>query len=306
MEPAVTSLIYEIPANTNRYIDLAADLSKMNRKLMAQGMQYIVAGVTVTDDVGVDAALDVQIRTAGNTWITHNAWMKGCALWHQMQNEVLADNPSVKGKWHDYKVYLTENQAYSNTLRALDGASSPWPLGAEWDISTYVLPQHDVDAAGNVLPAEEWVAALVGPDDAANNRFSLVKAYEDSRATVQQVAPNIPLAMPNSFYLKLMDDGSQDPELAEVIRDENEKPPYPMGPGEYPGGGAFAFDAALTTVACGVKNQFTPTLHLPGFTAECGLLYISAIRAEGSANCRVQIHLVPGGYRGVMATPMGQ
>jgi len=268
-----------------------------------------VAGITVTDDVGVSSQLDVQIRTAGNTWITHNAWTKGCALWHQMQNEVLANNPSIKGKWHDYKVYLTENQAYAITLRALDGSSSAWPTGttgAEWDISTYVLPQHDVDPGGFVKPAEEWVACLVGPDDKANKRFSLVNAYEESRATVQPTAPNVPLAVPDSFFLKLMDDGSQDPELAEVIRDENEKPPYAMGVGEYPGGAGFSFDAALTTVARGVKNQFTPTMTLPGFTAECGLLYVTAQRDEGTENCRLQIHLVPGNYRGVMATPMGQ
>ncbi len=306
MEPAVTSLFYEMPVGTSRYIDLAADLSKLNRKLFAQGYQYVVAGVTVTDDVGVTSALDVQIRTAGNNWITQNAWSKGCALWHEMQQEVLRDNPSVKGKWHDYKVFLTENQASSITLGAVDGASSAWPSGAEWNISTYVLPQHDVDAAGNVLPAEEWVACLVGPDDAPNKRFSLVKAYEESRATVQDVAPNVPLALPNSFYLKLMDDGSQDPELAEVIRDENERPPYPNAAGEYPGGSAFGFAGALTTVARGVKNDFTPTMTLPGFTAECGLMYVTATRSAGAENCRLQIHLVPGNYRGVMAIPMGQ
>ncbi len=309
MEPAITSLIYEMPVGTSRYIDIAADLSRLNRKLYRQGYQYVVAGITVTDDVGVTSALDVQIRTAGNTWITQNSWSKGCALWHEMQQEVLADNPSVKGKWHDYKVYLTENQSTGssgNTISALDGASGAWPAGAEWNISTYVLPQHDVDAAGSVLPAEEWVACLVGPDDVANKRFSLVKAYEESRATVQDVAPNVPAALPNSFYLKLMDDGSQDPELAEVIRDENEKPPYPNGPGEYPGGDAFTFAGALTTVARGVKNDFTPTMTLPGFTAECGLLYVSATRSAGAENCRLQIHLVPGNYRGVMALPMGQ
>ena len=67
MEPAVLSLNYEMPANTvgaGRYIDIAADLSRFNRKLFRQGYQYIVAGVTITDDVGVTSALDVSISTA--------------------------------------------------------------------------------------------------------------------------------------------------------------------------------------------------------------------------------------------------
>ena len=387
MEPSVTSLFYEMPTGTgagvSRFIDLSADLSRLNRKLMRQGMQYVVAGVTVTDDVNVTSALDVSISTAGNTWVTQNAWTKGRALWDEMNQEVLDDNPSVQGKWADYKVGLTENMASANTISALDGSASALPGGYEWNKSTYVVPQHDVDAAGNVKPADQFTACLVGPDDLPNfvfslvkayedsratvqnitpnvpaalpnsfylkltdgyewNKstyvvpqhdvdaagnvkpadqftaclvgpddlpnfvFSLVKAYEDSRATVQNITPNVPAALPNSFYLKLTDDGSQDPELATVIIDQNDQPPYSPNAGAYPGGAAFTVGGATTRVCRGVKNDFTPTLQLGGFTAECGLIRIDAVRSAGSDNCRVQIHLVPGNYRGVMAIPMGQ
>ena len=310
MEPSVTSLFYEMPTGTgagvSRFIDLSADLSRLNRKLMRQGMQYVVAGVTVTDDVNVTSALDVSISTAGNTWVTQNAWTKGRALWDEMNQEVLDDNPSVQGKWADYKVGLTENMASANTISALDGSASALPGGYEWNKSTYVVPQHDVDAAGNVKPADQFTACLVGPDDLPNFVFSLVKAYEDSRATVQNITPNVPAALPNSFYLKLTDDGSQDPELATVIIDQNDQPPYSPNAGAYPGGAAFTVGGATTRVCRGVKNDFTPTLQLGGFTAECGLIRIDAVRSAGSDNCRVQIHLVPGNYRGVMAIPMGQ
>jgi len=309
MQPAIISLNYEMPTSTvgvGRYIDLASDLSRLNRKLFRQGYQYAVAGITITDDVGVVTGLEVSVNTAGNSWVTQNAWTKGYSLWNEMNKEVLEDNPSVQGKWADYKVRLTENQASANTIQALDGASAVWPAGAEWQYSTYVVPQHDVDAAGNVLPAEEWTAALVGPDDVANKRFSLVKAYEDSRATVQDITPNVPTALPTSFYLQLMDDGSQDPELAAVIIDANDQPPYPNGAGQYPGGEAFGFAGAMTRVARGVKNDFTPTMTLPGFTAECGLLYLTAKRSAGTDNTRIQVHLVPGNYRGILAEPMGQ
>ncbi len=313
MQPAVTSLNYLLPTSdtgTSRYIDIAADLSRLNRKLFRQGYQYAIAGITITDAVDVASALEVTVNTAGNTWVTQNAWTKGYSLWNQMNKEVISDNPSVQGKWADFKIYLHENQSFSTTLRALDGSMSAWPTGDEWAISTFVVPQHDVDAAGVVLPAEEWIAALVGPDDVPNKRFSLVKAYEESRATVQDIAPNVPVALPDSFYLKLTDDGSQDPELAAVIIDANDQPPYPMQPGEYPGSSGFTLTAAspTTRVARGVKNDFTPTLTLPGFTAECGLMLITGTRAAGAPapDARIQVHLVPGNYRGVMAVPMGQ
>ncbi len=181
MEPAVTSLFYDIPSGASRFIDIASDLSRLNRKLYRQGYQYVVAGVTITDDVGVTSSLDVSISTAGNTWVTQNAWTKGHALWNQMNREVLDDNPSVQGKWADYKVSLTENMAFANTVSALNGAAGAIASGYEWQKSTYVVPQHDVNpATGAVLPAQEFTACLVGPDDLPNGVFSLVKAYEQS------------------------------------------------------------------------------------------------------------------------------
>lgn len=310
IQPAVTSLWYEMPTNPSglsRFIDIASDLSRLNRKLFRQGYQYAIAGVTITDDVTSTGSLDISISTAGNTWVTQNAWTKGHALWTQMNQEVLDDNPSVQGKWADYKVSLTENQGFANTISALNGAAGALAGGYEWQKSIYVVPQHDVDpTTGAVLAAREFTACLVGPDDLPNNVFSLVKAYEDSRATVQDITPNVPVALPDSFYLQLTDDGSQDPELAAVIIDANDQPPYSPTDGAYPGGSYYSTSAATTRVARGVKNEFTPTLNLPGFTAECGLLRIDATRSEGQANCRVQIHLVPGNYRGIMAVPMGQ
>ena len=53
-------------------------------------------------------------------------------------------------------------------------------------------------------------------------------------------------------------------------------------------------------------NNNTPTLTIPVFTAECGLIKIAATSSEGTANVRMQVHLIPGEYKGVMAVPMGQ
>ena len=130
MTPAITTLRYQMPysiAGVTRYVDLMRDISKVNRRLYRQGMQVAVAGMTVISDGEGDPStaptLDFQVRTAGNTWVTHNVWKKGYELWRQMNKEVLSDNPSVQGKWADYKVYLTEDQASANTLDNLDGAA---------------------------------------------------------------------------------------------------------------------------------------------------------------------------------------
>lgn len=316
IKPSVTVLRYQMGYSTTgitRYIDIARDLSKVNRKLYRQGMQYAIAGITVISDVAGDPTaaptLDFQVKTAGNTWVTQNAWTKGYALWRQMNKEVLDDNPSVQGKWADYKVYLTEDMAAANTLDNLDGAGGTYPSN-EWAISTYVVPQHDVNPAdGTVLAAEEWVAALCGPDDEPNKRFSLIKAYEESRATVQDVAPNVPAALPTSFYLRLTDDGSQDPELAAVIEDANDQPPYSIVDGDYPGGSGFTVNASLTLQQREIINSYQPNAHIGGFVANCGLIQVNCkeiSKIDEPGNVDILIHLIPGTYNGILAERMGQ
>lgn len=308
VEPAVLQMKYLMPLNevaqTIRYLDIFADLSKANRKLMRQGYQLAVGSITVNDDLGTPRSVDMSFKTAGNNWITHNSFVKGHALWTQMNKEVLEDNPSIRGTWHDYKIRLIESHISSNTLSLRDGSGNAWPVGAEWRMSTYVVPQHDVDAAGNVLPAEEYTACLTGVSDEPNNIISLVQAYENSRATVQDTSPNVPVALPNSFYLRLTDDGSQDPELATIIADDNEKPPYPNTPGTYPGGAAFT-SASLVTQQRGIMNEFQPTLSMGGFVAPCGLVQVVGQSAT-AGNVEIIVNCVVGNYKGVMAVPMGQ
>lgn len=314
MTPAVTTLRYKMnysPTGVTRYVDVMRDLSKVNRRLYRQGMQVAIGGITVISDnvETTGPAIDFQVRTAGNTWVTQNAWVKGYSLWREMQKEVLEDNPSVQGKWADYKIYLTEDQAFANTLVNLDGIGGNYP-GNEWSISQYVVPQHDVDpATGQVLPAEEWVAALCGPDDVPNKRFSLIKAYEESRATVQDVAPNVPAQLPTSFYLRLTDDGSQDPELAAIIEDENDQPPYSQVDGDYPGSSGFTVNASLTLQHREVINAYQPNAHIGSFVANCGLIQLNArdiSKSEESGEIEILIHLVPGNYHGILAERMGQ
>jgi hypothetical protein len=100
------------------------------------------------------------------------------------------------------------------------------------------MPQHDVDpATGEPLPALSRTAVLIGDNSASypasGSRVSLAQSYMESRATVQPVDPNVPAAMSTSFFNLLTDSGSQEPELADIIEDENDQPPYATD--DYPG-----------------------------------------------------------------------
>ena len=323
MQPAITDLSFTIPAgggasaDSRSYIDTAKELSKINRRLYSQGRMYAFQGLTyiwradgnVPAQATDLATLELTVRTAGNTWIVQNAHVKGEALWHQMQELVLEDNPSIKGKWHDFKLLLSTQHTQNRTLSVKDGAGVD-VKGGDWELSTFVMPQHEVDpVTGLPLAAVEFTSTLIGADDATKR--SLTKAYEESRATVFPNAPNVPAGMSTSFFNLLTDSGSQEPELADVIEDENDNPPYDLD--EYPGAGTNS--PVPATVGYGAISAAEVDGRIGGFIAPCGLLEIeiNGFDATGTAvptadmpSIDILLHVAPGMYKGVASVTMGQ
>lgn len=309
IQPAVTDLVYRwTPASPDQgaansqdqYIDVMRDLSRVNRRFYEQSMNVVLKGITF---VYPQAAASADIFTlkafsAGNTWAVQNAHVKGHALWNEMNRNVLEDNPSIAGKWHGYKVRLDDHHGANNQLNPEDGDEADY-LAGEWEYSTYVLPQHDVDpATGQPLPALERTAHLVGPNFGV--RIGLVNAYQESRATVQDKDPSVPVGLGTSFYNLLTDSGSQEPELADVIREDNNEPPYDHL--NYPGGSVNADCAVLHQQAS--VSKYNPDGAIGPMILPCGLLRIKGSIID--APVTVILHVAEGMYKGVAATPMGQ
>lgn len=301
-------LSYTIPAaQTYSYIDTARSLSRTNRRLYSQGRLYAYQGLTfIWRAAATVASLEIKVKTAGNTWVVQNAHTKGEALWHEMNELVLEDNPSVEGKWADYKVMLSNLQTPALTLNVKDGAGVDVHAG-EWVISTYVMPQHEVNPGTGVpLAADEFQSHLIGVDTAS--RKGLVNAYQESRATVSPDQPNVPAGMSDSFFNLLTDSGSQEPELAEEIEFANDNPPYDID--DYAGGAANA--EVPWVVGYGATSAAEVDGRIGGFIAPCGLieLEVTAYTNDGSPaaipELDVILHVAPGMYKGVAAVPMGQ
>jgi len=310
VQKAIRTLSYQVPAGVS-YIDIMKDLSAMNRKLFRQGMAVGIESVEYffTPNGTVDIQR-LQAYTAGDSWSVHNAHVKGHALWNQMNQLVLEDNPSVQGKWADFKVTLESDMNATNILSPfVDG--TPLLMG-EWNYSDYVMPQHDVDpVTGLPLPAEETKAHLLGDDLVVGTDLQsvgLVNAYQESRATVFEDAPNVPAAFDQAFFNLLTDSGSQEPELANVIRGENEDPLYDLD--NYPGGAGNAVrpietDFAVTTIG-------SPVGIMQPFIAQCGLIKLRnlAFNLAGESvtapTIFLRINVMPGKYKGIAAVPMGQ
>jgi hypothetical protein len=305
------------------YLDIAEQLSRTNRKLFDQGMVYGLEDITFLYTPSPDYDIvQVTVSTAGDTWSVHNAWVKGKALWDQMQLLVLEDNPSISGKWHDFKVYLDNTHrvlsAAGNNMNAITSEGAQ-VLPGEWNYSDYVLPQHNVDpVTGLPLLADQCVSHLLGADSgsvAAGNLVSvgLVNAYEESRATVFANAPNVPAGFADSFFNLLTDSGSQEPELAVIIEAENNNPPYDLL--NYPGGDGNSVDPFVNGHAA--ANSAVPTATIPGFLAQCGLVKFvvraynvdavtGAVEIVAAPDVTLIASVAPGMYKGVAAIRMGQ
>lgn len=307
IQPAVTDLVYRWRPTTpdqgaagsqDQYIDIARDLSIVNRRGYEQNRMYAITGITVVYPEGGSSNFTLRAYTAGNSWVVQNAHVKGEALFHEMNDLVLKDNPSVRGTWAGFKVRLDDHHGTLNQLDPIDGDENDY-LQGQWEYSTYVLPQHDVDpATGQPLPALERTAHLVGPN--FGTRIGLVQAYADSRATVQPEDPSVPAGLSTSFFNLLTDTGSQEPELADVIQGDGDQPPYDQD--AYPGGSSNA-DCTVLHGICAVSPQ-SPTSMIGGISVPCGLLHINGTVIEDHVT--VIVHVAPGNYKGVLSVPMGQ
>ena len=312
IQKAQRTLTFNVPDGTS-YIDIAQALSMVNRKLYRQGMVYGIESIEfgyIANPTTVDI-VRVQASVAGDTWSVHNAHVKGKALWDEMNQLVLEDNPSVAGTWADYKLYL-DNQHVGAGANLQPVTQAGGYLQGEWGYSTYVMPQHIVNTTtGEPLAADETFGHLIGPNVGSIGAFTsvgLVKAYQESRATVQPEDPSVPAGMSESFFNLLTDSGSQEPELADVIEAENDRPPYDQA--QYPGG---AFNAITPVIAdVGYASVGSPHVAMASFVAQCGLIKITNESFENGAitpstiELKCLVTLMPGKYKGVAALPMGQ
>jgi hypothetical protein len=98
----------------------------------------------------------------------------------------------------------------------------------------------------------------------------------------------------------LTDDGSQEPELADIIEDQNDQPPYDAD--EYTGGGNN-FNAGVMQSSM-VANATLLTDKDLGFKVPLGL--IKVVHSANTGGMMLTLHLTPGSYKGLMATEVKQ
>jgi hypothetical protein len=320
LQPAETSLWFtDTVGNLNgKYVDIPQVLSFVNRRLYDQGKVYFVEQIKLwyTPSAAEDRVI-MGFGTIHDTWVTRNAYTKARALWNEMNDKVLDDNESVQGKWHDFKVFmdLDHQQGGSNDSGPLlnlmpEDFNNAEIAKGEWVISSFVLPQHEVDpATGLPLAADQYTSHMLGDDDGTVatglDSGGIIKMYSDTRARVV-AAPDVPADMIDSWGTLLTDDGSQEPELATIISGANDLPPYDRT--DFVGGDTNWNYPSVSGVS--VMSTYSPDDVLSGFGVPLGLIRISALGqgSETTNNSFVGIQMIisKGMDKGVATLPMRQ
>ena len=316
---AVRYLRYELTnsgspgTETSHYIDLARDLSAINRRLMRQGRAYHVKRISVVSSNTIAAhnvadltsfpgvtdftqnAGRITFATAPTSWVSKQAWKRGFKAWTEMQNRAMkASGLNPKPTWNDFKIYLSNEHRTSLTgqkPKPKDNGGNDVALG-EWDYAEFVSPDGTTGADSMFV---HLLGAHVG-GAGSRTAIGLIQSYGDSRATVNNDSPTVKSAIDDDPIFNLFDDGTVFDEIVEDMRNKNDGCPYNLL--TYPGDGVNQpKPMVVQQTTLGADGRAS----VGGFTAMCGLMEVEITSPIANDVYSVLVELAPGNYRGIAA-----
>lgn len=319
LQPAVMNFSFTAAGTGTNYIDLSRAASILNRRSYAQGLNWSVAGFTITVTGTTTAPGSVTICKVPTTYVAYNAWVKSKAMWDQMNDQVLDDQPGLEGRWADFKVYLDsamQQATVQNAITPTDGQilvpvdcmyNLPENNGSEWRYSTIQVPTD-----GGAAAPTEYGLHFVGPTitAAGSESAGLITGYAKSRARpVNTGDPSVPDT--GGWMQDLFDLADNLEEIRDDIAGDNDRPPYPVGNTAssleyYPGGSLNLPSTEVVgygVFSTGGTTAVTAQRFVKGGMFPCGLIEIKG-NLPGITFYDVIVHMVPGHHRGYLAQKM--
>ncbi|AXH78587.1 MAG: hypothetical protein [Circular genetic element sp.] len=303
-----TKLIFRIPitsSSQNEYIDLAQCLSVVNRRSYRQGMNYAIAGM---EAFAVNAGR-VSVSCVPTTWVADNATTKAFEYWKEQRAEVLEEQPSLKAKWSDFKIFMDATHSSAGVganLIPSDGVND-YHIG-DWNAAEVVVPVFGA-AQTSTGRSEEMLMHIVGDhtppglfDPLTTSSVSLIKAYSASRG--MPLAPDpAPLGQfVTGFYNINSSSDEKSENIQENITYKNDNPPYDRL--DYPGGDTNApvtqFVDTMIVRNWGDAGNYSSD-STGAFVAPLGLLRVNLSDWGQQDEVSLVIDLVPGKYKGILA-----
>ncbi len=305
-EPAVMQMNVVIPTGTS-FIDLNLCASILNRRAYKQqNTNWAVAEFELLGS-GIGT---VTIGKLPETWVLENSYQKSLALWNKMNDQVLDDEPSIKGKYSDFKIYLNSDMQ-AETIQSIGNPAGKIltpvvggdftqgdytgaaPPRADWEWSQLTIPNDPVTGTST-----SYYIHVIGDDTPTSK--GMIVGYAASRSRPQPNDPNIPTQ--NGWMTQLFDDGEQLDELKDIIEGDNNRPPYPVGSPstatEFYPGGASELNGPQVHSFC----EFTNTTVSGKNRIQGGMFGLGLIIIENSTgeSLNTVIHMMPGNHRGYL------
>jgi len=296
--PAVRYLRYELTnsaeagTETSHFIDLARDLSAVNRRLYRQGRHYHVKRITVVSSNTQNGGNRISFSTAPTSWVATQAWKRAFKVFTEMNKRAMVNvaGSDIAGTWADFKVYLSTDHRNGTKLDPVDNGGNAVSAG-EWVYSRFLL-------LDGTTSSDEFDGVLLGDHvGAVGARVSvgLVKSYGESRATVQFGDPSVPADLFDDPLLNVFDYGTEIDEVLNRLESDNDTLPYDHA--NYPGDDANMPKPIVAQDTMIVDGKAT----VGGLTAMCGLIEIEATSPLPNDVYSVLVELAPGSYRGIAA-----
>ncbi|AXH79553.1 MAG: hypothetical protein [Circular genetic element sp.] len=325
VEPMNTTLRFPnqtVPAAGTKtvYVDMMQCASILNRKFLRQGLNVAVSGIKVLSSTGVvtsRAEGSIIVSKLPTTWVMANAWVKALAVWQEMQDRAIDDAgmESIKGRYLDFKLYAdaTHHQAgYAANLLPVAGGSAIPATAGEWTPSTVDIPASDSSS----LTSFELIAVgpnMPGVGASGYNAKSVIQGYADGRALPYTQDPNVPVDASLNWMAAVFNEGTL--QANAVIGDlevNGDQPPYPFeGDGlnidtMYPGGETQLPSLQYHALEYITSSTIGGTTRFRGGQFPCGLVRLDIFNTnpDDSMDVAIEIELVPGHHRGLLAEPM--
>lgn len=254
---------------TNVYLDMAAELSKVDRKnhvqVSADGkplMYDLLIKVSTPQggNTGNNGILDVQTFTAAPNWQTRNAVRMAHYLREELREEAGVTKGSI-GRYAKnlrlnidddmeditYEVPTSLSTSTSQRMYAMSnlgvnslGGNAKWFAGGVWDYSK--LSVFVEDTTSGVTTADDFYLHVCGGHEGAGTAASpwtsvgVIKAYNERRQTVRDDSTLTPggdtqfVDNDSPFFRIPEQDVSEDSYVA-ITLDEQDNPPYARGVG---------------------------------------------------------------------------
>lgn len=269
--------------------DLFKSMSIVNRKLHRQAQVIDIANLHIHQrmlqaESAPGTPVTVTVSVLPLNWVTVNAHKKAFELWKDQQQEAYkGSSPSLKPKWQDFKVYMSENHFENyddetdlpvtapDITTALYLNYPTYSQAEAWDYSKIV---YETDTGTPV--AVEKDLHVLGASTA--NTFGLINEYAVSRAVVFDPDP-ANLNPTSTMYSISQPQSVVVEELVTNLTVTNESPPYDHN--NYPGGTSNGEDPII--VYQGTLSPFVGSqINTGPFQAPLGLVRIDFTMAPVS------------------------